>query len=130
MKEAKKKSQFSRGGGMSKINGTGQYGLAAIAPTPSEWPLADRRSNDRRRSDRRQQDRVRPPESALRTAKVVRSCTPREREVLALLLQGMTNKQIAQSLGIAEDTVKKHLQHVYRKLEVHRRALLMIGVPA
>lgn len=115
---------------MSKINGTGQYGLAAIAPTPSERPLVDRRSNDRRKSDRRQQDRVRPPESALHTLRVARSCTPREREVLALLLQGRTNKQIGQSLDIAEDTVKKHLQHIYCKLDVHRRVLLMIGVPA
>ena len=127
------KKQFSRGADMSKIreaNGTGQYVLAAIASTPPEWPLIERRRNDRRKSDRRQPDRVRPPVSALHAPKVVRSCTPRERQVLALLLQGMSNKQIAQTLGIAEDTVKKHLQHVYRKLEVHRRALLMIGVPA
>jgi DNA-binding NarL/FixJ family response regulator len=39
----------------------------------------------------------------------------------------MTNKQIAQDLHIAEDTVKKHLQHIYRKVGVHRRALLMIA---
>jgi DNA-binding CsgD family transcriptional regulator len=43
-----------------------------------------------------------------------------------LLTQGMTNKQIANKLGIAEDTVKKHLQHVYKKLGVRRRALLII----
>jgi DNA-binding NarL/FixJ family response regulator len=41
----------------------------------------------------------------------------------------MTNKQIAQTLGIEEDTVKKHLQHVYDKLAVRRRALVMIAVP-
>jgi len=39
----------------------------------------------------------------------------------------MTNKQIAQDLRITEDTVKKHLQHIYRKVGVHRRTLLMIG---
>jgi DNA-binding CsgD family transcriptional regulator len=53
-------------------------------------------------------------------------CTARERQTLALLLLGMTNKQIAQDLRIAEDTVKKHLQHIYRKVGVHRRVLLMI----
>jgi DNA-binding NarL/FixJ family response regulator len=43
-----------------------------------------------------------------------------------LVLLGMTNKQIAQDLRIAEDTVKKHLQHIYKKVGVHRRALLMV----
>jgi DNA-binding NarL/FixJ family response regulator len=42
------------------------------------------------------------------------------------VLLGMTNKQIAQDLSIAEDTVKKHLQHIYKKVGVHRRTLLMI----
>lgn len=127
-----KKNQFSRGAGMSKIrgaNGSVQCVLAAAVPSSCDWPLVERRRNDRRKSDRRQQDGARPPESALHASKVVRSCTPRERQVLTLLVQGMTNKQIAQILGIAEDTVKKHLHHVYRKLDVHRRALLMIGVP-
>ncbi len=81
------------------------------------WPFVERRGHNRRKSDRRQ-------------PKILSPCTPRERQVLALLLQGMTNKQIAQTLGIEEDTVKKHLQHVYDKLAVRRRALLMIAVPA
>jgi len=101
----------------------------------SGWPLVERRRNDRRKADRRQRDRAESSGSTdLRRAreldshKAKRVCTARELEVLGLLLQGMTNKQIAQRLRIAEDTVKKHLQHIYRKLEVHRRALLLIGV--
>jgi len=39
----------------------------------------------------------------------------------------MTNKQIARQLGIVEETVKKHLQHVYDKFGVRRRALVMLG---
>ena len=54
-------------------------------------------------------------------------CTDREREIVDLLRRGMTNKQIAQQLGIVEETVKKHLQHVYDKFGVRRRALVMLG---
>lgn len=53
--------------------------------------------------------------------------TAREREVLALLKQGMSNKQIARELGVMEDTVKKHLQHVYDKVGIRRRTLLLAG---
>jgi DNA-binding CsgD family transcriptional regulator len=49
-----------------------------------------------------------------------------EHQAAQLVLRGMTNKQIARSLGIAEDTVKKHLHRVYMKLGVRRRALLIV----
>ena len=42
-------------------------------------------------------------------------------------MQGMSNRQIANALGITEGTVKKHLNHVFRKLGVHSRALLIVG---
>lgn len=45
----------------------------------------------------------------------------REREVLALVAQGMANKQIGRSLGIAERTVKAHLGRVFRELGVADR---------
>lgn len=52
--------------------------------------------------------------------------TPRELQVVALLRRGCINKEIAQELGIMEDTVKKHLQSVFAKLGVHRRALVAL----
>ena len=52
--------------------------------------------------------------------------TPRESQVVALLRQGCINKEIAQELGIREDTVKKHLQSVFAKLGVHRRTLVAL----
>ena len=52
--------------------------------------------------------------------------TPREMQVVALLRQGRINKEIARELGIMEDTVKKHLQSVFAKLGVHRRALVAL----
>ena len=48
--------------------------------------------------------------------------TDREREVLDLLVQGLTNKQIADLLFISPNTVKRHLKAVFAKLEVNTRA--------
>jgi len=43
--------------------------------------------------------------------------SPREREVLALVVRGMLNKQIGRQLGIAEKTVKVHRAQVMHKME-------------
>jgi DNA-binding NarL/FixJ family response regulator len=48
--------------------------------------------------------------------------TDREREVLDLLAQGLTNKEIAEQLFITTNTVKRHLKAVFEKLDVHTRS--------
>jgi DNA-binding NarL/FixJ family response regulator len=48
--------------------------------------------------------------------------TNREREVLALLADGLANKQIAARLGISKNTVKTHLELLFDKLGVGSRA--------
>jgi DNA-binding NarL/FixJ family response regulator len=48
--------------------------------------------------------------------------TDRERELLRLLSTGLRNKEIADSLYISLDTVKKHVNNIYRKLHVQSRA--------
>jgi two-component system, NarL family, nitrate/nitrite response regulator NarL len=47
--------------------------------------------------------------------------TPREREVLRLLDEGLSNKQISQRLCIEVATVKNHVHNILEKLSVHRR---------
>ncbi len=47
--------------------------------------------------------------------------TAREREVLALLADGLTNREIAARLGIGAETVKDHVGSLYRKFEVRDR---------
>jgi DNA-binding NarL/FixJ family response regulator len=47
--------------------------------------------------------------------------TAREQEVLALLAEGLANKQIARRLGIAEKTVKAHLTSVFQSIGVADR---------
>jgi DNA-binding NarL/FixJ family response regulator len=51
-----------------------------------------------------------------------RSLTPREAEILALLGEGLGNKEIAVRLGISDHTVKTHLAAVYEKLGAANRA--------
>jgi DNA-binding NarL/FixJ family response regulator len=47
--------------------------------------------------------------------------TWREREILALLAEGLTSRQIASQLVISERTVKAHIGNIYRKLHVNNR---------
>jgi LuxR family maltose regulon positive regulatory protein len=47
--------------------------------------------------------------------------TERELEVLELLAEGLSNKEIANRLVVAPSTVKQHLKNMYGKLEVHSR---------
>ena len=47
--------------------------------------------------------------------------TTRERDVLRQLAFGLNNKEIAQALGISYETVKEHVQHILRKLNVADR---------
>jgi FixJ family two-component response regulator len=58
-------------------------------------------------------------EAGLRTLRDCHaSLTPREREVMALVVSGLLNKQIAVELGISEITVKAHRGQVMRKMQV------------
>jgi LuxR family maltose regulon positive regulatory protein len=47
--------------------------------------------------------------------------TRRELEVLRLLAEGLSNKEIASRLVVAPSTVKQHLKNIYGKLDVHSR---------
>jgi FixJ family two-component response regulator len=53
------------------------------------------------------------------------SLTPREREVLALVISGLMNKQIAHRLEVSEITVKIHRGHVMKKMEARSLADLV-----
>ena len=61
--------------------------------------------------------RMTPPAAEASTV----ALSPREREVLALLARGASNRQIASALFIAEGTVKNHVTRILDKLEVRDR---------
>ena len=89
---------------------------------PSSPPRAARRGCRRRWRRRLVDSSSTLPAVALEeTLKEETHLTPREQMVLARLAQGMTNAQIAAALGIAETTVKTHLQHILDKLHARNR---------
>jgi DNA-binding NarL/FixJ family response regulator len=47
--------------------------------------------------------------------------TPREREILQLLADGMSNADVAAKLFISQETVKSHVRHILAKLEADTR---------
>jgi DNA-binding CsgD family transcriptional regulator len=51
--------------------------------------------------------------------------TPRETEVVHLVLHGHTNKEIARQCEISELTVKDHLKHAYQKIGISQRTQLL-----
>jgi len=59
-------------------------------------------------------------------AERIAALSEREREVIALIGQGMKNKQIAKCMTISETTVRHHLSSIYQKLEVADRLELSI----
>ena len=52
--------------------------------------------------------------------------TDRELEVIKALAQGMSDRQIARSLGISEKTVRNHTSNIYRKLHIFDRTQAVI----
>jgi two-component system, NarL family, nitrate/nitrite response regulator NarL len=56
--------------------------------------------------------------------------SPREREILRGIARGASNKEIARELGIAETTVKIHVQHVLRKLGFSSRVQAAVAATA
>ncbi|QWG17254.1 response regulator transcription factor [Bradyrhizobium sediminis] len=50
--------------------------------------------------------------------------TDREREIMRLVSEGLSNKEIARRLNISHGTIKVHLHHMYQKLEIDNRTVL------
>ncbi|MDL1909310.1 helix-turn-helix transcriptional regulator [Chloroflexi bacterium CFX6] len=48
--------------------------------------------------------------------------TGREHEVLVLIAEGLSNREIAENLVISESTVENHIHHIYGKLDITKRA--------
>jgi DNA-binding CsgD family transcriptional regulator len=62
------------------------------------------------------------------TARVPAAVTLQERRVLVLVATGMSNAEIAAQLFLSVSTVRKHLEHAYRKLGVHNRMAAVLAL--
>ncbi|MFQ6327889.1 MULTISPECIES: response regulator transcription factor [unclassified Nocardia] len=87
-------------------------GQALLAPTVTRRLIADV-------TRRRTATRTKPTPA-------LGSLTPREREVLELIAKGMSNIEIAESLFVAEQTVKTHVSKVFSKLDLRDRAQAVV----
>lgn len=81
--------------------------------------FCDRRR--RRTSDCPSLDEYDRSANAIGTSTSSERLTPRQTDVLRLVREGQTNKQIANTLGIAEATVKVHCTAIFRALAVRNR---------
>jgi LuxR family maltose regulon positive regulatory protein len=94
---------------------------AAIAPVPGDYvhELLDafRREREARTSRVAGPASLSPPPAET----LIDPLTARELEVLRLLAQGLSNKEIAARLVVAPSTVKQHLRNIYGKLDAHSR---------
>ena len=61
-------------------------------------------------------------------APIVTRLTDREREVAALVCNGLSNKIVAQKLNVSEGTVKTHLHHIFQKFGVQGRSELPAAI--
>jgi len=52
---------------------------------------------------------------------LIESLSEREIEVLRLIAQGLSNREIAETLVLAVSTIKTHVNNIYRKLDVNSR---------
>ena len=62
-----------------------------------------------------------PHESEIEIESFPKVLTPREREILSLLVKGLGTQDIAELLSISRSTVRNHIQHILQKLQVHTR---------
>jgi DNA-binding CsgD family transcriptional regulator len=97
---------------------------SASAPFVGDWRAIDRAvaefldleaPSSRRQSGRRALRLVKMKDDAL---------TPREREIVSLVVRGLTNRQIAQDLFLAEKTVENHVGRILVKLDLRSRTEL------
>lgn len=87
------------------------HGSGWLSPPAASAAVAALRAQVSRDDERREQD----------TRRAGFGLTPRERDVLDLLCQGLSNAAIAHRLALTEKTVKNHLNHVFAKLRVGSR---------
>jgi len=58
------------------------------------------------------------------TENALTGLTDREHQVMCLVSEGLSNKEIGRRLNISDGTIKVHLHHIYEKLEISNRTAL------
>lgn len=69
---------------------------------------------------------LRQPHGSNKPSAVLEDFTARERDVLALVCQGLTDGEIAERLGVSRNTVRNQVASIYGKTDVHHRSALVV----
>ncbi|MEU1541167.1 response regulator transcription factor [Actinacidiphila glaucinigra] len=90
--------------------------VSAVRTVASGQSMLDPATTARLMNSLRQQDETPEPQD-----EALAALTPREREILELIGEGLTNRQIGNRLFLSEKTVKNHISRMLAKLGVERR---------
>jgi len=69
---------------------------------------------------------IRHPQGKSKADTQLSDLTPREREILGLMCQGLSDLDIARTLNVSHHTVRNHVASLYSKLQVHRRSAAIV----
>lgn len=69
---------------------------------------------------------LRQPQNKPKADAQLADLTPREREILGLMCQGLNDPDIAKTLSVSQHTVRNHIASLYSKLHVHRRSAAIV----
>jgi ATP/maltotriose-dependent transcriptional regulator MalT len=89
-------------------------------------PSATNSKSETDRPQQCQEDKIMLQQTNALSAADCRFLTSRKREVVSLVSQGLSNKEVAQRLNIIEGTVKLHLRRIYSQLGVRNRTPLAV----
>ena len=101
---------------VTSLAGAAEWALSGAAAHNSEWQIMQTPKA------RLGANRMRSPQLAVQEYQ--QSPTVRQRQVMVLVAQGLSNKQIARELNISEGTVKVHLHQIYNRLGIRKRTAL------
>jgi two-component system nitrate/nitrite response regulator NarL len=102
----------------------GAYGVILKDVTPEILLQSLRRVADGQRLSLLSCDHDLTREQAAITVNVLTVLTERERQIMRLVSEGLSNKAIGRQLNIADGTIKVHLHNIYQKLEINNRTVL------
>jgi PAS domain S-box-containing protein len=69
---------------------------------------------------------LRQPRGSNKAHAGLKDLTAREREVLGLICQGLSDQDIAKQLGVSRNTIRNQIAAIYRKVDVHRRSAVIV----
>jgi PAS domain S-box-containing protein len=69
---------------------------------------------------------LRRPRGSNKAHAGLKDLTAREREVLGLICQGLSDQEIAKQLGVSRNTIRNQIAAIYRKVDVHRRSAVIV----